>query len=427
MDPETRQKFLAELGDEGCLRLKYDWPFWARPNQLCPEGDWNKWLIMAGRGFGKTRIGSETIRSWAENGICKRIALVAEDAGDARDVMVEGESGIIACSPPWFKPHYEPSKRRLTWPNGASATLFSADDPEALRGPQFDGAWCDELAKWRYAQATWDMLQFGMRLGRKPRQVITTTPRPVGVIKELLSSGDVFVTKGSTYDNRSNLAENFFQHIIKRYEGTRLGRQELNAELLLDNPYALWNLQMIDGQRLMRLPEDLTRIMVAVDPPITASEDSDECGIIIGGIGVSEKLYILGDYTVQGASPAVWAKRAVEAVQNFLADGIVAEANQGGEMVKGTLTAAESPVKIKLVKATRGKVVRAEPISALYEQGRVSHVGSFPQLEDQMCEFTSNFDRKSAGYSPDRVDALVWLLTELALPEDNAEPRIRQL
>ncbi len=411
------------------MRLKYEWPFWARPEQIEPAGDWNIWLLLAGRGFGKTRVGSETINKWVEKGTCSRIALVAEDAGDARDVMVEGESGIIQCSKPWFRPKFEPSKRRLTWPNGATATMFSSDDPESLRGPQFDGAWVDELAKMRYAKAAWDMLQMGMRLGKKPRQIVTTTPRPTQVIKELISRPDVYITKGSTYDNRANLSENFFSHVIRQYEGTRLGRQELNAELLMDNPYALWNMAQIDQYRVQRLPEDMAIVVIAVDPPVTANEDSDECGIIACGIGAETgRFYVLGDYSIQGATPSQWAERAVYAYQAHLADRIVAEANQGGEMVRGTIQqACQFPVKINLVHASKGKVTRAEPISALYEQGRVSHVGQMSKLEDQMCEFTSAFDRKSAGYSPDRVDALVWGLTELAIPEDATEPRIRSL
>lgn len=364
-----------------------------------------------------------------KKGLAGRICLLAEDAADARDVMVEGESGIIQCSHPDFRPKYEPSKRRLTWPNGATATLFSSDDPESLRGPQFDASWVDELAKMRYAQMAWDMLQMGMRLGKKPRQIVTTTPRPTPIIRQLLARPDVHVTKGSTYDNRANLSENFFGHIIRKYEGTRLGRQELNAEMLLDNPYGLWKAENIDEHRIARLPEDMARVVVGVDPPTTSTEDSDECGIVVAGIGAETgRGYILGDYTIQGASPSEWAGRSVQAYQSHLADQIIAEANQGGDMVKATIQqACEFPVNVKLVHASRGKVTRAEPISALYQQGRISHVGCFSALEDQMCEFTSNFDRKSAGYSPDRVDALVWALTELFCADDMAEPRIRRL
>jgi phage terminase large subunit-like protein len=268
----------------------------------------------------------------------------------------------------------------------------------------------------------------GMRLGKKPRQIVTTTPRPTPVVKELVRRPDVYITKGSTYDNRANLSENFFSHVIRQYEGTRLGRQELNAELLTDNPFALWNLENIDAKRVAKVPEDLELVVVAVDPPVTASEDSDECGIIVAGRGVSGQLYVIADCSIQGATPAMWASKAALAHQTYLADRIVAEANQGGLMVQETLkSACNFPVQIKLVHASRGKVTRAEPVSALYEQGRVSHVGELSTLEDQMCEFTSAFDRKAAGYSPDRVDALVWAMMELAIPEDAAEPRIRNL
>lgn len=456
LPPDDLQALLEELGPEGCLKLKYEWSFWARPNQLEPEGEWSTWLLNAGRGFGKTRVGAETIRSWVETGRCKRLALVAEDAGDARDVMVEGESGILAVSPPWFKPHYEPSKRRLTWPNGATATLFSSDDPESLRGPQFDGAWCDELAKWRYAQATWDMLMFGLRLGTDPRLVVTTTPRPTALMRELLGrkmnlteeerrkkelkrlgkerseeddEGDVYVTGGSTMDNKANLAKKFMKNIVKKYAGTRLGRQELEAELLEDTPGALWKLSELDKMRsLDGIPEELDRVVVAVDPPVSVGEDADECGIIAAGRGRSGRIYILGDYSCQGETPSGWAEKAQRAANLHLAGTIVAEANQGGEMVRTTLIASGTTCKVRLVHASKGKVTRAEPISALYEQGRVSHLGSFAKLEDQMCAFTSNFDRAKMGYSPDRVDALVWAVTELepSLGQD-AEVRIRTL
>lgn len=426
---EQRNAVLDELGPEGCLRLKYDWRFWARENQLQPQCNWNIWLLLAGRGFGKTRVGAQTINEWAEDGTCGRMALVAEDAGDARDVMIEGESGILACSPPWFKPYYEPSKRRITWPNGAVATLFSSDDPESLRGPQFDGAWCDELAKWKYAQQSWDMLQFGMRLGRRPRQIVTTTPRPTKLIRSLLGreGKDVYVTRGSTYENAANLATNFMDAIVARYEGTRLGRQELDAVMLDDTPGALWLLSQLDEHRCMGgLPEDIVRTVVAVDPPASSGEGADECGIIVMGKGESGRGYVLADYSTQGQTPAEWAAVVARAVGAHFADIVVAEANNGGEMVETVLAATNLEAKIKLVHASKGKVTRAEPIAALYEQGRISHVGSFPTLEDQMCTFTVGFDRKKAGYSPDRVDALVWAATELYVGATSG-PRVRSL
>lgn len=443
---------MEDLGPEGCLKLKYEWSFWSRPEQAEPPGDWNGWLLNAGRGFGKTRVGAETIRRWVETERCGRLALVAEDAGDARDVMVEGESGILAVSPPWFKPIYEPSKRRLTWPNGATATLFSSDDPESLRGPQFDGAWCDELAKWRYAQSTWDMLMFGLRLGTHPRFIITTTPRPTKLMRELLGrkmnvteeelcaaevagkpinleDRDVYVTGGSTMDNKANLAKTFMDQIVKKYAGTRLGKQELEAQLLEDTPGALWNMGELDLHRIMGpVPEELERVVVALDPPVSVGEEADECGVVAAGRGVSGRIYVLGDHSCQGETPMGWANVASQAAQTHLAGTIVAEANQGGEMVRTTLVATDTGCRIKLVHASKGKVTRAEPVSALYEQGRVCHIGSFPKLEDQMCAFTPNFDRKKMGYSPDRVDALVWAITELepTLGKDS-EVRIRNL
>jgi phage terminase large subunit-like protein len=263
--PEAmRTELLGELSPSQARALVYEWRFWARPNQLPPEGDWRVWLLLAGRGFGKTRTGAEMIRARAIARTARRLALVAPTAGDARDVMVEGDSGILAISPPWERPRYEPSKRRLTWPNGAIATLFSADEPERLRGPQHDAAWCDELASWRYPEA-WDMLMFGLRLGIDPRVVITTTPRPTTLLRELIVDPTVVVTRGTTYENRANLALGFLGQIVRKYEGTRLGRQELNAELLEDVPGALWNRGLIEGTRACSAPA-LIRVVVAIDP-----------------------------------------------------------------------------------------------------------------------------------------------------------------
>jgi phage terminase large subunit-like protein len=350
---------------------------------------------------------------------------VAPTAADARDVMVEGESGILACSPPWDRPHYEPSKRRLTWKNGAIATLYSGEDPEALRGPQFGAGWADELCAWQYAQDTWDMLQFGLRLGRNPQCVVTTTPKPIEVLKDLLANPATVVTRGSTYDNRANLAEGFFKQIISRYEGTRLGRQELNAEILEDIPGALWSRSLIDETRVRSYP-DLARIVVAIDPPATSGEKADECGIVAAGRCGEGHGYVLADHSSQGDRPAEWARRAVLAYQMFNADCIVAEVNQGGEMVGEVIRQIDPSIPFRAVHATRGKYVRAEPISMIYAQHRVHHVGSFPKLEDQMCSFTPDFDKTEAGYSPDRLDAMVWAMTDLLLGH-KSEPRIRRL
>ena len=407
--------FAAKLVDA----LEHSWAAIARPNQLPPPGDWWQiWLLLAGRGFGKTRTLAEWVCEQVLFGLASRIALVAATAADARDVLVEGESGILAVAPPWFRPVYESSKRRLTWPNGAIATTYSAEEPERLRGPQHDAAVCDELGSWSRPE-TWDMLQFGLRLGRSPRCLVATTPRPTKLIRELLAreGRDVVVTRGSTYENRANLAPGFFDQVIRKYEGTRLGRQELNAELLEDTPGALWSLGLIEANRVMVQP-DLVRVVVAIDPAVTSGEEADETGILVVGKDQQGHGYVLSDISGRYA-PTEWAKMAIAAYRNHKADRIVAEVNNGGEMVENTLRMLDSNIAFTAVHASRGKVTRAEPVSALYEQGRAHHVGTFPQLEDQMTNFTSDFDRAVAGYSPDRVDALVWAFTELLVEPMN--------
>jgi len=414
--PSQRAAILADLTDQEALALEYDWRFWARKNQIAPGGDWSWWLLLAGRGFGKTRTGAEWVREAKDT--CGRMALVAPTAGDARDVMVEGESGILAISPPWDRPIYEPSKRRLTWNNGAQVITYSADEPDRLRGPQHDGCWADEVAAWRYAEA-WDMLLFGLRLGTNPRGVATTTPKPVKLVRELLRDPRCVVTRGSTLDNSANLAASFLSTILAKYDGTRLGRQEINAEMLEDVPGALWQRQHIDAARVKRVPCDLRRVVVAIDPATTSGEESDETGIIVAGVGTDGQGYVLEDLTCR-ETPQGWARIAVDAYTRHKADRIVAETNQGGEMVEGTLRTVASLVPFTGVHAKRGKVLRAEPVSALYEQGRVAHLGSMAALEDQMCSFTPDFDKAAAGYSPDRVDALVYALTELMV-----QPEVR--
>lgn len=413
LPPGQLQSWIASLTDEQLAAVNYDWRFWGRPDQQEPAGDWLTWLVLAGRGWGKTRVGAETVRAWVESGRYGRIALVAETAADARDVMVEGDSGILKTSPPWFRPTYEPSKRRLTWPNGAVATLYNGTEPDQLRGPQHDAAWVDELAKYAAAQETWDQLQFGLRLGDSPRQLVTTTPRPIPLIRAMASAGTTVVTKGRTFDNADNLAASFIQTIRDRYEGTRLGRQELEAEILDDIPGALWTREMFDAHRLKDAPE-MQRIVVAVDPSGTKgeSDNGDSIGIVVAGRGVDGRGYVLADRTCK-LSPDGWGRRTVQAYHEFRADRVVGEDNFGGAMVEFVVKTADKMVSYKAVKASRGKVVRAEPVAALYEQGKVSHVGSFPELEDQMSAFTPS------GYmgegSPDRCDALVWALTELML------------
>lgn len=416
LSEEERQEALSKLTPEAQAALLHDWQFWARPDQLAPEGDWTTWLILAGRGWGKTRTGAETIRAWVMSGVAKRIALVAETTADARGVMVDGESGLLNIGPKDERPEYYPSLRQLVWPNGAIATTYNATEPDQLRGPQHDAAWCDELAKWKYMQDTWDQLQFGLRLGTRPRQVVTTTPQPRPLIKRLLNDPTVAVTRGRTYDNADNLAAPFLRQIEDRYAGTRLGRQELEGEVLDDMPGALWNREMIDINRkaLEDLP-DFERIVVAVDPAATSGEEADETGIVCVGVARDDdgvaRGYVLADRSLRG-SPEEWASTAVSLYREYDADRIVAEKNQGGEMVEAVLRSVDRQVPITLVHASRGKVVRAEPISSLYEQGRIHHVGRFDKLEDQMCLFSRDVDR-SPGNSPDRVDALVWGLTHL--------------
>lgn len=399
--------------------LASSWQLKARPEQLPPAGDWFAWLILAGRGWGKTRTGAEWVQKQAHHGYASRIALVAATAADARDVMVEGPSGLLAIAPKHLRPEYEPSKRRLTWPNGAVATTFSADEPERLRGPEHDAAWCDELGAWRFPEA-WDMLLFGLRLGR-PRVIVTTTPKPIRLIRELLARQDVVVTRGRTADNAANLAPTFLEAIQARYGGTRLGRQELDGELLEDVPGALWQRAWIDQDRVATAPETLKRVVVAVDPAVTNTENSDETGIIVAGIDAADHVYILDDLTAR-LGPAEWARKAVAAYRRHQADRIVAEVNNGGALVEATVRMVDATVPYREVRASRGKAMRAEPVSALYEQHMVHHVGSLPALEDQMCAFTSDFSRATAGYSPDRVDALVWAVTELAVKQRSSPP-----
>ena len=420
-----RTALLASLSETDVEQLEYDWRFWSRKNQMPPDGDWLVWLILAGRGFGKTRSGAEWVRSMMcgptpmARGICRHMALVGETAADVRDVMVgdgkaAGEaSGILQVHPKEFRPHYESSKRRLTWPNGAQATLYNATEPEQLRGPQHDGFWADELAKWRYAQETWDQLQFGLRLGENPRGVVTTTPKPIKVLREIMKDRQTVISGGSTYENASNLAPKFLATLQAKYEGTRLGRQEIAAELLDDIPGALWMRATIEELRVRpaEVPEML-RVVVSIDPAVSTGEDSNETGIVVAGLGTDGHGYIFDDKSGQ-YSPPEWAAEAIALYRNRLADRIIGEVNNGGDMVESTIRVSDPNVPFKSVHASRGKAVRAEPISALYQQGKVHHVGSFPVLEDQMCGFTSDFDRAAAGYSPDRVDALVWALTEL--------------
>ncbi len=441
MPPELRREALADLSLNQAEAILYDWRVWARDDQIAPPGDWDQWLLLGGRGAGKTRTGSEWIREQVRNGIGK-IALVAPTAADTRDVMVEGDSGILSVcwkhdkdrwGRPTGRPLYEPSKRKLTWENGAYALLFSAEEPERLRGPQFGAAWTDELAAWKYLIDTWDMLSFGLRLGDNPQCVITTTPKPIKLLKDIMADAGTRISSASTFANAANLAGKFLKRVRAKYEGTRLGDQELYAKILDDIAGALWNRSNIDKHRLRikfdeagnpyRVWPDLARIVVAVDPATTATENSDETGIIVAGRGVDKRGYVLDDCSGI-MSPAEWGEAAVLAYWNHMADAVVYESNQGGDMVRHVIKSSaeklhregkiRSPeINIRGVHSFRGKVLRAEPVSALYEQGRISHVGGFAVLEEQMCAFTQDFDRKAMGYSPDRVDALVHGFTDL--------------
>ena len=409
--------------------MPWNWPLWARAAQLPPSGPWRVWLIMAGRGFGKTRAGSEWVRRVAESNPGSRIAVVAASLHEARSVMVEGESGLIAISPPHCRPRYEPSLRRTVWPNGAQALLYSAAEAEALRGPQHSHAWCDEIAKWDdnqgQARRCWDNLLLGLRLGEAPQIVATTTPKAVPLVRRLMkqvgAGDDVVLTRGSTQENRANLPGRFLDDVQREFGGTLLGRQELEGELIDDLPGALWTRGLIERCREVPDGAPMTRIVVGVDPP--ASAEGDACGIVVCGLGADGVARVLADATAEKASPERWARAVAEAARAWSADRVVAEANQGGAMVEAVLRAAHAALPVRLVHATRGKAARAEPVAALYEAGRVRHAGLFARLEDELCGLLPGGTYQGPGRSPDRADACVWALTELMLGRAG-EPRI---
>lgn len=406
---DERKTVFADISDDELAALEYDWKFWARPNQLAPEGDWRIWMLIMGRGAGKTKAGSEWVREAAKK--YKRIHLVGPTAGDVRDTMVEGPSGILAVHPKWERPLYEPSKRRITWPNGAVAHTFSAEEPERLRGPQCQAFWADELAAWSYLTDTWNMLMLGFRLPPDPRGVVTTTPKPLPLVRQLLEDDTVKVTRGSTFENIGNLADAFIRQVVRQYEGTRLGRQELYGEVLEDIEGALWSQGMLDATRVKERPDELQRIVVAVDPGATDDEHGAETGIIVAGIKMIDGElhgFVLEDCTLRG-SPAEWGRTAVNAYKRHKADRIVGEVNNGGDMVEHTIKTVDPHVSFKKVSASRGKQTRAEPVAALSEQGRLHLVGSFPLLEDQLCSWVPGMK------SPDRLDAMVWVISELML------------
>jgi phage terminase large subunit-like protein len=492
---------LNELTEAELEFIAYDWELWARDDQLAPlliapgdspsgsrppggallngfratsEGlggttgasgrlaereseapskDWRVWMLLGGRGSGKTRAGAEWVRSIARGedtepasaggspqgsrrGQTKtpsrsaqtktqpaRIALVGKTLVDVRNVMVEGVSGLLSVHPPNERPLFEPSKRRLTWPNGAIAELFSADEAEGLRGPQFSAAWCDELAKWRGAEKAWDMLQFALRLGETPQAVVTTTPRATALLKKIIADEATVTVKLATADNATNLAPTFLAEMTRRYAGSTIGRQELLGEIVDGADDGLWRRHWIDEARVAGAPE-MQRIVVALDPPVTATATSDACGIVVAGLGLDKRAYVLADRTIQGRTPEVWAKAALAAYDDFGADRMVAEVNQGGDLVISVLQQFREHLPVVKVRATRGKWIRAEPVAALYAEGRVVHVGRFTALEDQMCLFGA--DGSVAGRSPDRADALVWAITDLLL-SGGGTPSVRMI
>jgi phage terminase large subunit-like protein len=427
---EDLREFTA---DELKLILAH-WPLWARQDQLPPSSapgdeDWRVWLILGGRGAGKTRAGAEWVtakalgRSRDDAPAVQRIALVGETLGDVRRVMIEGVSGILSVGMTCERPQYEPSRGQITFASGAIAQVFSAEDPDGLRGPQFDAAWCDEVAKWRHPEKTWDMLQFALRLGEAPQMVATTTPRATPFLKKLIADTGTVVTRAATADNAGNLAPSFVQEMTRRYAGTALGRQELLGELIDNTAGALWRRDWIDEYRIAAAPE-LGEIVVAVDPPVTATADSDACGIVVAGRGADGRAYVIADRTLQGREPQVWARAVIGAYKEYLADRVVAEVNQGGDLVTTVLRQIDENVAVRQVRATRGKWLRAEPVAALYAEGRVAHVGAFDALEDQMCVF--GVDGLSKGRSPDRLDALVWALTDLMV-DGPQRPLVRRI
>jgi phage terminase large subunit-like protein len=422
--PALHDKWLKALSPDEKNQLVSDWWFMGRPEQLLPAGDWAYWLYLAGRGAGKTRTGAELVRELVKRGY-GRLGLIAPTSGDVRDVMVEGESGILSVCQKYDnsysgalmgRPLYEPSKRRLTWENGAMATLYSADEPERLRGPQHEFIWADELCAWRYPE-TWDLAMFGLRLGDQPRAFISTTPKPKKLIIDLLKDPNTQVTKGATYDNRANLADLFFKQIVTKYEGTRLGQQELMGILLEESEGALWNRSLLDTTRIASIPENrwFKRVVVAVDPATTHNKDSDETGIVVAALGDDDHGYVLAEYSGR-YSPGEWANKVNVAFDLWQADMIVAEGNQGGEMIRHTLHSVNRNLPVRIVHASRGKAARAEPIAALFEQGRAHIVGSMQDLEDQLCVW----EPLSGDASPDKLDAMVWALTDLMLGKGSA-------
>ena len=424
LSPEQRAAELAGKSERWFAEREHDWNFWGRYEQQAPAGNWPLWLMMAGRGFGKTRTGAEWVRACAAADGSLRIALVAATLNEARTIMVEGESGLLNIGSPDERPSFEPSLRRLTWPSGAVATLYSAGEPESLRGPEHHLAWADEVAKWNAGEAAWDNLALTMRLGERPRIVATTTPRPVPLIRRLMRMPYAALTRGRMDDNRANLPVPWRHAMEALYGGTRIGRQELDGDLIEDIEGALWTRAMIEACRAKTAPEPV-RVVIGVDPP--ASSGGDACGIVVAALSADGTGWVLADESVAGLSPEGWARAVSGAAARWCADRVIAEKNNGGEMVESVLRAANVSLPLTLVHASRGKTARAEPVAALYEKGRVRHAGAFPALEDELCGLISGGGYEGPGRSPDRADALVWALTELMLGKEKRELRVRRL
>jgi phage terminase large subunit-like protein len=417
-----RHRVLAEIGPGSTLPIMRDWRNWAHDGQLPPPGDWRVWLIRAGRGFGKTRAGPEWVSAIARANPKARIALVGGTIEDVRRVMIEGAGGLIACATTEAAPVWLRDKGELTFASGAVAFAFSAEAPEALRGPEHDAAWCDELAKWRFGDAAWDNLMLGLRGCEGARVLVTTTPRPVNLLRRIMAAKGTVETRGGTRDN-PHLPAAFVEEMEASYGGTRLGRQELDGELVDELERGLWSRAMLEAARVAAGPAAVRRMVVAVDPPATAGGDA--CGIVAVGLGADGLAYVIEDASVAGLSPEGWAAAVAGCVARHGADRVVAEKNQGGDMVGSVLRAVDAGLPIALVHASRGKVARAEPVAALYERGRVRHVGAFPALEDELCGLSAGGEYHGPGRSPDRADALVWALTELMLGAASARPGVR--
>ena len=414
MPPTLLSKILRNLNSDELEFVLRDWAFWARPEQLAPPGDWRVWLFLGGRGAGKTRAGAEWVADGVRRGVMRRVGIVGATFHDARSVMIEGESGLVSVAD---AARFEPSNRRVKWAGGAVADVISAEEPDYVRGHQFDAVWADEFCKWAEPQAALDMILMALRLGQSPRMLVTTTPRNIEALRKLREMPDTVETRSNTWANAAHLAPGFLAGLELRFGGTRLGRQELEAELIEDNDDAVWRRDWIEKTRVRAAPE-LVRIVVAVDPPVSVA--GDECGIVAAGLAEDGQAYVLADYSKGGLTAAAWAARTAEAAEAAGADCIVAEANQGGDLVKQVLVDAYPGMAVKLVHATRDKRTRAAPASNLYEQGRVHHVGAFAELEDQMCTWDGT------GKSPDRMDALVWALAQL-FPVRRTRPKVRSV